>query len=408
MYALSQIRKEFPILTQTLYDGQKLVYLDNAATTQKPYAVLEAMQEHYTCHNANVHRGAHYLSNRSTQHFEQAREIVRDFLHAQYTQEIIFTHGTTESINMVASGLPETWFHTGDAIVVTEMEHHSNLVPWQMLCKRLGLELRVLHFGDDGMLNLDELDLVMDERVRFVSFCHVSNVLGTVNPIEEIIARAHAVGAYVLIDGTQSIQHIPIHVRALDCDFYCFSGHKIYGPNGIGVLYGKKEVLSQLNPTYFGGEMVDKVTLQDTTFGVLPYRLEAGTPNYPGAIAMAKALQYITEVGISSIGRHETELMSYAQDQLAQIKGIHIYGNPETRTGSIPFNLEGIDCYDLACMLDKMGIAVRAGSHCAQPVMSHYGVAGMARASFAMYSSEAEIDTLCCGIQRISKIFSRR
>ncbi|MCD8357051.1 MAG: SufS family cysteine desulfurase [Clostridia bacterium] len=408
MYDLNQIQKDFPILAQTMYDGQKLVYLDNAATTQKPYEVLKAIQEHYAYDNANVHRGAHYLSNRSTQRFEWAREVVRDFLNAGCTEEIVFTHGTTESINMVASGLPETWFRAGDAIVVTEMEHHSNLVPWQMLCKRLGLELRILHFCDDGMLHLDELDSLMDEHVRFVSFCHVSNVLGTVNPIEKIIKRAHDVGAYVLVDGTQAIQHIPIDVRTLDCDFYCFSGHKVYGPNGIGVLYGRKEVLSQLNPIYFGGEMVDEVSLQDTTFGKLPYRLEAGTPNYPGAIAMAIALQYITKIGICEIGHHEAALMDYAQDQLSQICGIQIYGSPEKRIGSVSFNLKGIDCYDLACMLDKMGIAVRAGSHCAQPVMAHYGVSGMARASFAMYSSEAEIDTLCCGIQRISKIFSRR
>ena len=404
MLDINRIRSDFPILRETVYD-RPLVYLDNAATTQKPRQVLSVLQKQYARYNGNVHRSSHYLSNQSTLRFEQARADIAAFLHAGKSEEIIFTKGATEGINLVCESFGDKYIREGDAVIVSEMEHHSNLVPWIMLCRRKGARLRVVPFDDSGNLDLDEYSRLIDEKVKLVALTHVSNVLGTVNPVGSMIRQAHAKGIPVLIDGAQAVAHQEVDVQALDCDFYCFSGHKMFAPTGIGVLYGKEQRLNQLSPYQFGGEMIDRVTISDVTFEKIPYRFEAGTPNYAGTIALGAAVKYIQAIGMDNIQQYEQMLLEYAQEKLESIGGVRILGTPNHRAGTISFLLDGVHSYDLALMLDKLGIAIRAGNHCAQPVLKHFGAQSAARISLACYNTMREIDGLCDSIIRIGKLF---
>ncbi len=385
--------------------GKPLVYLDNGATTQKPRRVVEVMNEYYLRYNSNVHRGVHYLSNKCTDANERARTVVRDYIHAGETEEVIFTRGTTESINLVAYTFGEAFIHAGDEIVVTEMEHHANIVPWQMLCERKGAELKVVPFKDNGELDMEAFAGLMNGRVKLVAVAYVSNVLGTVNPVKRIIDAAHAVGAYALVDAAQAIQHIPIDVRELDCDFLAFSGHKIYGPTGVGVLYGKRELLEQMPPWQGGGEMIKEVRFEKTTYNELPFKFEAGTPDFIGVIGLGEAIEYVKSVGLDEIAAHEHGLIAYAMERIRQVPRIILYGDAPGKSSVVSFGLEGMHHFDLGTLLDKMGIAVRTGQLCADPVMSHYGVTGMVRASLAMYNTEEEIDALCAGLKKIERIF---
>lgn len=385
--------------------GKPLVYLDNGATTQKPRQVVEVMNEYYLRYNSNVHRGVHYLSNRCTDANERARAVVRDYIHAGETEEVIFTRGTTESINLVAYTFGEAFIHAGDEIVMTEMEHHANIVPWQMLCERKGAELKVVPFKDNGELDMEAFAGLMNGRVKLVAVAYVSNVLGTVNPVKRIIDAAHAVGAYALVDAAQAIQHIPIDVRELDCDFLAFSGHKIYGPTGVGVLYGKRELLEQMPPWQGGGEMIKEVRFEKTTYNELPFKFEAGTPDFIGVIGLGEAIEYVKSVGLDEIAAHEHGLIAYAMERIRQVPRIILYGDAPGKSSVVSFGLEGMHHFDLGTLLDKMGIAVRTGQLCADPVMSHYGVTGMVRASLAMYNTEEEIDALCAGLKKIERIF---
>ena len=385
--------------------GKPLVYLDNGATTQKPRRVVEVMNEYYLRYNSNVHRGVHYLSNKCTDANERARAVVRDYIHAGGTEEVIFTRGTTEGINLVAYTFGEAFIHAGDEIVVTEMEHHANIVPWQMLCERKGAELKVVPFKDNGELDMEAFAGLMNGRVKLVAVAYVSNVLGTVNPVKRIIDAAHAVGAYALVDAAQAIQHIPIDVRELDCDFLAFSGHKIYGPTGVGVLYGKRELLEQMPPWQGGGEMIKEVRFEKTTYNDLPFKFEAGTPDFIGVIGLGEAIEYVKSVGLDEIAAHEHGLIAYAMERIRQVPRIILYGDAPGKSSVVSFGLEGMHHFDLGTLLDKMGIAVRTGQLCADPVMSHYGVTGMVRASLAMYNTEEEIDALCAGLKKIERIF---
>lgn len=385
--------------------GKPLVYLDNGATTQKPRRVVEVMNEYYLRYNSNVHRGVHYLSNKCTDANERARAVVRDYIHAGETEEVIFTRGTTEGINLVAYTFGEAFIHAGDEIVVTEMEHHANIVPWQMLCERKGAELKVVPFKDNGELDMEAFAGLMNGRVKLVAVAYVSNVLGTVNPVKRIIDAAHAVGAYALVDAAQAIQHIPIDVRELDCDFLAFSGHKIYGPTGVGVLYGKRELLEQMPPWQGGGEMIKEVRFEKTTYNELPFKFEAGTPDFIGVIGLGEAIEYVKSVGLDEIAAHEHGLIAYAMERIRQVPRIILYGDAPGKSSVVSFGLEGMHHFDLGTLLDKMGIAVRTGQLCADPVMSHYGVTGMVRASLAMYNTEEEIDALCAGLKKIERIF---
>lgn len=404
MFDVNQIRKDFPILREQVY-GKPLVYLDNGATTQKPRRVVEVMNEYYLRYNSNVHRGVHYLSNKCTDANERARAVVRDYIHAGETEEVIFTRGTTESINLVAYTFGEAFIHAGDEIVVTEMEHHANIVPWQMLCERKGAELKVVPFKDNGELDMEAFAGLMNGRVKLVAVAYVSNVLGTVNPVKRIIDAAHAVGAYALVDAAQAIQHIPIDVRELDCDFLAFSGHKIYGPTGVGVLYGKRELLEKMPPWQGGGEMIKEVRFEKTTYNELPFKFEAGTPDFIGVIGLGEAIEYVKSVGLDEIAAHEHGLIAYAMERIRQVPRIILYGDAPGKSSVVSFGLEGMHHFDLGTLLDKMGIAVRTGQLCADPVMSHYGVTGMVRASLAMYNTEEEIDALCAGLKKIERIF---
>ena len=403
MFDVNQIRKDFPILREQVY-GKPLVYLDNGATTQKPRRVVEVMNEYYLRYNSNVHRGVHYLSNKCTDANERARAVVRDYIHAGETEEVIFTRGTTEGINLVAYTFGEAFIHAGDEIVVTEMEHHANIVPWQMLCERKGAELKVVPFKDNGELDMEAFAGLMNGRVKLVAVAYVSNVLGTVNPVKRIIDAAHAVGAYALVDAAQAIQHIPIDVRELDCDFLAFSGHKIYGPTGVGVLYGKRELLEQMPPWQGGGEMIKEVRFEKTTYNELPFKFEAGTPDFIGVIGLGEAIEYMKSVGLDEIAAHEHGLIAYAMERIRQVPRIILYGDAPGKSSVVSFGLEGMHHFDLGTLLDKMGIAVRTGQLCADPVMSHYGVTGMVRASLAMYNTEEEIDALCAGLKKIERI----
>ena len=403
-------REDFPILGREVY-GRPLVYLDNAATTQKPRCVVEAISEEYYNVNANVHRGVHFLSQQATELHEASRETVRNFINARSTSEIIFTRGTTESINLLAFSFGEAFCHEGDEIIVTEMEHHSNIVPWQMLCQRRGMKLRVVPMLDDFTLDLATYRSLLNERTRLVCVTHVSNVLGTVNPVREIIAEAHAHDIPVLVDGAQSAPHIAVDVQQLDCDFFAFSGHKIYGPTGVGVLYGRERLLDQLPPYQGGGEMIRNVSFERTTYNDLPYRFEAGTPDYVGTHALAVALDYVTALGMDHIHAYESQLASYAYEQLSQIENLVIYGGGNSplsggMAGSaISFNIRGIHHLDLGTLLDRLGIAVRTGHHCAEPLMRRLGIEGTVRASFALYNTRDEVDALVAGIRRVVRMF---
>lgn len=414
MYDINQIRADFPILSREVY-GKPLVYLDNAATTQKPLCVLDAMREEYLNVNANVHRGVHYLSQQATDLHETAREKVCQFIHADKIEEIVFTRGTTEAINLVASSFCESQMKEGDEVLVTEMEHHSNIVPWQLQAQKRGIIVKHIPITDDGRLVCcDSIETNITERTKLISVTHVSNVLGTINPVEEIIKMAHAHHIPVLVDGAQSAPHMKIDVQAMDCDFYAFSGHKMYGPTGIGVLYGKEEWLEKLPPYQGGGEMIDKVTWERTTFERLPFKFEAGTPDYIATHGLAKAIEYIESIGFDAIQQHEQELTRYAMEQLQAIEGMKIYG-PQLSTVNcqlsiqkdavVSFNVGDIHHLDLGTLLDRLGIAVRTGHHCAQPLMDRLGIQGTVRASFALYNTKEEIDTLVAGIQRVSKMF---
>ena len=404
MFDVSQIRKDFPILEEKIY-GKPLVYLDNGATTQRPLSVIDKMTEYYLRYNSNVHRGVHYLSNKCTDANEEARETVRKFIHAASTEEVIFTRGTTESINLVAFSFGETFIQEGDEIIVTEMEHHANIVPWQMLCERKKAVLKVVPFNDKGELDMAEFGKLLNERVKLVGVAYVSNVLGTINPVKQIIDAAHACGAYVLVDGAQAIQHIPVDVQALDCDFFAFSGHKIYGPTGVGALYGKKSLLEQMTPWQGGGEMIKEVRFEKTTYNELPFKFEAGTPDFIGIIGLGEALEYVNRIGLEDIAAYEHELLGYAMEQIRAVPGIILYGDAAEKSSVISFGIEGIHPFDLGTLLDKMGIAIRTGQLCAEPVMQHYGVNAMARASLAMYNTREEIDVFCAGLKKIEQIF---
>ena len=413
MYDIETIRQDFPILSRQVYQ-KPLVYLDNGATTQKPLCVLDAMREEYLNVNANVHRGVHYLSQQATDLHEAARERVRQFINAGKTEEIVFTRGTTEAINLVASSFCESQMQAGDEVVVSDMEHHSNIVPWQLQAIRRGIVVKHIPITDDGLLCVDALDTLLTDRTRLLSITHVSNVLGTVNPIAAVIAKAHARGIPVLIDGAQGAPHIKVDVQQLDCDFYAFSGHKMYGPTGIGVLYGKEAWLDRLPPYQGGGEMIDKVTWERTTFERLPFKFEAGTPDYVATHGLAKAIDYMEKVGLENIIAHEQELTRYCIEQLQTIDDIHIYGpQPSSVNGwqsgikdaVVSFNVGNIHHLDIGTLLDRLGIAVRTGHHCAQPLMDRLGISGTVRASFALYNTREEVDALVAGIRRVMKMF---
>ena len=404
MYDINKVRQDFPILSREVY-GKPLVYLDNAATTQKPLCVLDAMREEYLNVNANVHRGVHYLSQQATDLHEAAREKVRKFINARKTEEIVFTRGTTEAINLVASSFCESQMKEGDEVLVTDMEHHSNIVSWQLQAMKRGIIVKHIPITDDGELCLDQLESLITERTRIISVAHVSNVLGTVNPVEEIIKKAHAHNIPVLVDGAQSTPHFSVDVQAMDCDFFAFSGHKMYGPTGIGVLYGKEEWLEKLPPYQGGGEMIDKVTWEKTTFERLPFKFEAGTPDYVATHGLATAIDYITSVGLENITAHEQELTRYCMEQLKTIDGMRIFGEAEHKDAVVSFLVGDIHHLDMGTLLDRLGIAVRTGHHCAQPLMDRLGISGTVRASFALYNTKEEIDVLVNGIRRVSRMF---
>ena len=403
MFDVDKIRDDFPILKQTIY-GKPLVYLDNGATTQKPRQVLDTIVNFYCHTNSNIHRGVHFLSNEATKSHETARERVAKYIGTPDPAEILFTRGTTESINLVARTLADQICHSGDEIVVSHMEHHSNFVPWQMACERTGATLRVIPINDNGELIISEVKRLITSRTKIVAIAHVSNVLGTVNPIEEIIELAHSVGAKVLIDGAQAIAHIPLNVRELDADFYAFSGHKMYAPNGIGVLYGKREILESMPPFMGGGEMIERVTLDKTTYNVLPYKYEAGTPDYVGSTALAAACDYITNIGLEDIARYEHSLLEYATKQLVKIDGLRIIGTAQKKSGVISFVVDGVHPFDIGTMIDKLGVAVRTGHHCAEPLIDRFGIPGTIRVSVAFYNTYSEIDYMVESLNRVLNI----
>lgn len=403
-YNVEDIRQDFPILQRNVY-GRPLVYLDNAATTQKPRSVVEAISNEYYSTNANVHRGVHFLSQKATDLHEAARERVRQFINARSTAEVLFTRGTTESLNLVASSFGEAFLKEGDEVIVSVMEHHSDIVPWQLLRERKGIVIRVIPMDDSGRLDLEAYERLFSERTRLVCVAHVSNVLGTVNPVKQMAATAHAHGAYMLVDGAQSIPHFKVDVQDLDCDFLTFSGHKIYGPTGIGVLYGRESLLEKMPPYQGGGEMIARVTFEHTTYERLPYKFEAGTPDYVGTHALAAAIDYVEALGMDEIAAHERRLTQYAMERLGAIKDMHLYGTTPDKDAVVAFNVGNIHPLDLGTLLDRLGIAIRTGHHCAQPLMQRCGVEGMARASFALYNTMDEIDKLAEGIERVSKMF---
>ena len=404
MYDIEEVRKDFPILGREVY-GRPLVYLDNAATVQKPRCVVEAMADEYYNVNANVHRGVHFLSQQATELHEAARETVRHFLNARSTAEVVFTRGTTESINLVASCFGEAFMREGDEVIVSEMEHHANIVSWQLVQARKGIRLRVIPMNDRGELLLDEYEKLFNERTRIVSVTHVSNVLGTVNPVRRMIETAHAHGVPVLVDGAQSAPHMAVDVQALDCDFFAFSGHKVYGPTGIGVLYGKEAWLDRLPPYMGGGEMIGHVSFDHTTFAGLPLKFEAGTPDYVASTGLARALDYVSRLGMDRIQAHERELTRYALKRLRRIPDMRILGEAEEHDAVVSFLVGNIHHLDMGTLLDRLGIAVRTGHHCAEPLMRRLGVEGTVRASFGLYNTMAEVDALAEGVERVAKMF---
>lgn len=404
MYDIEKIREDFPILSRTVYN-KPLVYLDNGATTQKPRCVVESITDEYYSVNANVHRGVHFLSQQATNLHEASRETVRRFINARSTSEIVFTRGTTESINLVAATFADSQMEEGDEVIVSVMEHHSNIVSWQLQAARKGIVLKVIPMNDRGELLIDEYEKLFSSRTRIVSVAHVSNVLGTVNPVKEIIKIAHAHGVPVLVDGAQSIPHLPVDVQDLDADFFVFSGHKVYGPTGIGVLYGKENWLDRLPPYQGGGEMIKDVSFEKTTFNELPFKFEAGTPDYIGSTALAKALDYVSAIGMDNIAAYEHELTDYAIARMKEIEGMRIFGEAERRGGVISFLVGNIHHLDMGTLLDRLGIAVRTGHHCAEPLMRRLGIEGTVRASFGLYNTKTEVDALVAGIARVSRMF---
>lgn len=404
MYQIEDVRKDFPILSKTIYN-KPLVYLDNAATTQKPLSVIEAMNNEYLNVNSNVHRGVHWLSQQATELHESARETLRKFINAKSTNEIIFTRGTTESINLVASSFVEGFMNAGDEVIVSEMEHHSNIVPWQLQMARKGIALKVAPIDDEGNLDMEAFKKLFSERTKLVSIAHVSNVLGTVNPIDEIIQFAHSQGVPVLVDGAQSAPHFAIDVQAMDCDFFALSGHKMYGPTGIGVLYGKEEWLDRMPPYQGGGEMIETVSFDKVTFEKPPLKFEAGTPDYVATHGLATAVDYLLNLGMDNIQKHEAMLTKYAMEQLATIKDIRFIGTPRQKDAVVSFLVGDIHPFDLGTLLDRLGIALRTGHHCAQPLMQRLGIQGTVRASFGLYNTKEEIDVLVKGIERVAAMF---
>lgn len=404
MFDVTKIREDFPILSRKVYD-HPLVYLDNGATTQKPLCVLDAMREEYLNVNANVHRGVHYLSQQATDLHEQAREKVRKFINAGSVNEIIFTRGTTESLNLVVSSFCDGFMSEGDEVIVSVMEHHSNIVPWQLQAARKGISLRVIPMNDKGELLLDEYEKLFTERTKIVSVTHVSNVLGTVNPVKEIVRIAHEHGVPVMVDGAQSTPHFAVDVQDIDCDFFAFSGHKMYGPTGVGVLYGKEDWLDRMPPYQGGGEMIESVSFEKTVFEHLPFKFEAGTPDYVATHGLATAIDYISSIGIDNISRHEQELTRYCMERMQEIDGIRLFGTANDKDAVVSFLVGDIHHLDMGTLLDRLGIAVRTGHHCAQPLMIRLGIQGTVRASFAMYNTKEEIDVLVEGIKRVSKMF---
>ena len=403
-YDVERVRRAFPILAQRIY-GKPLVYLDSAATSQKPQAVIEAMSRFFLEENANVHRGVHYLSVRATEAYEQARAKVQGFLNAEQVEEIVFVRGTTEAVNLVAQTYGKVHVHAGDEVLISAMEHHSNIVPWQMLCEQTGARLRVVPINDAGELRLDELERLIGPKTRLVAVTHVSNVLGTVNPIGRIVELAHARGARVLVDGAQAAPHLKIDVRALGCDFYALSGHKMYGPTGIGVLYGRRELLEAMPPYQGGGDMILSVSFEKTLYNKPPYRFEAGTPNMAGAIGLGAAIDFLGELGAQAIAVHEQAVLAYAQQALAAVPGLRLIGTAQDKVGVLSFVLDGIHPHDIGTILDREGVAIRTGHHCAQPLMQRFGLAATARASLGCYSSEQDIDALLAGLAKVQELF---
>jgi cysteine desulfurase/selenocysteine lyase len=403
-FDINKIRADFPILNQKIY-GKDFVYLDNGATTQKPQQVIDVVSQFYQNSNSNIHRGVHHLSEKATEAYEAVRKKVQTYIHAQHEHEIIFTKGTTDSINLVAFSFGEKYIFEGDEIIISAMEHHSNIVPWQMLCERKKAILKILPFDKNGELEVEKLDKLLTKKTKLLSVTHISNSLGTVNPIKEIIGKAHQYKVPVFIDGAQSIQHGKINVQELDCDFFAFSGHKIYAETGIGVLYAKEKFLKEMPPYQGGGDMVDRVTFEKTTYLDSPFKFEAGTPNYVGAISLGAAIDYINAIGIENITEYETEILKYATDKLLAIEDVIIYGNAKKKSGVISFIIKNIHHYDTGMILDKMGIAVRTGTHCTQPVMDVLGITGTVRASFTFYNTKSDVDKLVEGVLRVKKMF---
>lgn len=399
MFDATEIRCDFPILESEV-NGKPLVYLDSGATAQKPQCVIRCIEDMYRSYNANIHRGVHRLSEEATERYEAARDTVQRFIGASAREEVIFTAGATASLNTVAYAWGERFLHKGDNIIISEMEHHSNIVPWQLVAERKGVEIRVLPFDDNGRLKVEMLDDLLDEHTRMVAVTQASNTLGTRPDLKTIIDKAHAAGALVTVDGCQGIVHGGVDVAALDCDFYAFSAHKLYGPTGVGVLYGKRDVLEQMPPFLCGGDMVDRVSFAKTTYAPLPLKFEAGTANYIDAVALGEAIKYVEHLDLQAVEEYETSLTHYAQEQLQKIEGLRVYGTTEEKCSIVSFNVEGVHHYDVGMILDKLGVAIRTGQHCAEPVMAHYGVTGMCRASIAMYNTSEEIDILCRGVER--------
>ena len=404
-FDVHRIREDFPILRQTVH-GKPLVYLDNAATTQKPRAVLEALTTYYTEINANIHRGVHQLSERATQKFEDARSTVQRFINAASTHEIVFTRNATEGVNLVAQTFGRTRLGTGDEVVISAMEHHSNIVPWQIVCRERGASLRVIPMTDDGVLRIEEYERLLGPRTRLVSVVHVSNALGTINPVHEIIAIAHRHGVPVLVDGAQAVQHLAVDVQALDADFYVFTGHKLYGPTGIGVLYGKERLLDEMPPYQGGGDMISSVTFEKTTYNVLPYKFEAGTPNIAGAIGLAAAVNYVTGIGMEGIAAHERRLLEYGAAALSKVPGLTLIGTAPEKACVLSFVMDGVHPHDVGTVVDEQGVAIRTGHHCAQPLMERLGVPSTARASLAFYNTREEIDALVTALYRVRDLFA--
>jgi cysteine desulfurase / selenocysteine lyase len=402
---IKQIRNEFPILDQKV-NGRKLVYFDNAATTQKPQAVIDRLNNYYRNENSNIHRGAHYLSHKATEAYEQARKTIQQFLNAPDDRQIIFTRGTTESINLVASSFCKKFVNPGDEIIVSAMEHHSNIVPWQIACENYKATLKVIPMNNNGELLLENLSNLLSEKTKLLAITHVSNALGTINPIKEIIHTAHKNGTPVLIDGAQATSHLKVDVQEIDCDFYCMSAHKLYGPMGVGVLYGREALLEEMPPYQGGGEMIKEVSFSNTTFNDLPFKFEAGTPNVGDVLGMEEAVKFINELGINNISHHETELTNYALTKLQSVDKLRFIGTPKERTSVISFIFEDIHPYDTGIILDKLGIAVRTGHHCAQPVMDFFGISGTVRISFGLYNTKQEIDILIEALEKVRLMFS--